>query len=119
MKLEKNIELLGYKEETEKWYSTADIFILTSDWEGFGNVIVEAMAYGLPIISTNCLYGPAEILENGDYGDLVECNDADGIVLAVLRNANRNKPITKNLNRAQDFSADKIAEEYLNFFESQ
>jgi glycosyltransferase involved in cell wall biosynthesis len=49
----------------------AEAFILSSSWEGFGHVLVEAMACECPIISTDCDFGPNEILDKGRYGKLV------------------------------------------------
>lgn len=118
MKLEKEIMLPGYQEETEKWYKTADLFILTSNWEGFGNVIVEAMEYGLPIISTNCPHGPSEILADGLYGDLIECNQVNQLVEAIEKNIKLEikKPIEVNVSRASNYSVEKIAKEYIDLF---
>jgi glycosyltransferase involved in cell wall biosynthesis len=66
------------------FYQEADMFVMSSAWEGFGNVIVEAMAFGLPIVSTNCNYGPGEILEQGRYGRLVNVADSQALADAIM-----------------------------------
>ena len=66
------------------YYLSANLFVLSSDTEGFGNVIVEALASGLPVVSTDCPYGPAEILAGGRYGRLTPVGDADALAHAIL-----------------------------------
>ena len=70
-KLTDNIKLLGYKKNPIKYMADADLFVLTSNYEGLPNVLIEAQQIGLPIISTNCKTGPKEILLNGKLGSLV------------------------------------------------
>ena len=53
------------------YYATANLFALTSDFEGFANVLVEAMAAGLPVVSVDCRSGPREVLADGEFGRLV------------------------------------------------
>ena len=61
--IEDNVELLGYITDLAKLYIEAEFFVLSSRWEGFGNVIVEALSYETPVVSFDCPSGPAEILE--------------------------------------------------------
>lgn len=53
----------------------ADVFELSLGWEGLGDVLVEAMAHGTPVISTNCPNGPADSLEGGKWGELIPEGD--------------------------------------------
>ena len=96
------------------YYRSSDLFVLSSDYEGFGNVIVEALACGVPIVSTDCRSGPSEILENGRYGRLVPVGDADALARAMADAlaAKRDREALKR--RAADFAPELIAEQFLN-----
>ena len=63
----------------------ADLFVLASDWEGFGNVIAESMACGTPVVSTDCPVGPNEIIFNDVNGVLVPVGDVGSMVEAVCK----------------------------------
>ena len=69
-----------------KYYKRADLFVLTSIYEGFGNVLVEAGMFKIPIISTDCKSGPREILKNGKFGDLVKINDVKNLNKLIIKN---------------------------------
>ena len=80
----------GFVSNPLKYMSKASVFTLSSRWEGLGNVLVEAMACGTPVVATNCRSGPAEILNDGEYGRLVPVGDpqalAEGIMEALEGN---------------------------------
>ena len=73
--LQKEIKLLGYKKNAHKFMNKANLFILSSKYEGLPNVLIEAQKHNLPIISTNCPTGPKEILLNGKLGELYPVAD--------------------------------------------
>jgi len=115
------VRLLGFQGNPYQYMAAADIFVLSSIYEGFGNVIVEAMASGAPIVSTDCPYGPGEIIENGKNGLLVPTADPDSLaaaILKVLSDAELKQRLASNGRlRAQDFSADTIAAAYGDLFQ--
>lgn len=69
------VVLPGFVANPAPFYAAADLFVLSSDYEGYGNVLVEAMYAGLKVVSTDCESGPREILADGDYGALTPCGD--------------------------------------------
>ena len=77
------VVLHGTVSSIYEWYRCALCFVLTSRYEGWPNVLVEAMANGCPVISVDCRYGPSEILEGGRHGVLVRQGDMDGLTGAI------------------------------------
>lgn len=114
--LDERVTMPGYLPEPWSYFEQAKCLVLTSSDESFGNVIVEALAYGLPVISTRCP-GPMEILDHGRYGTLVPVGDVNAIA-AAIRNAldNPGDPQPRQ-ERAKRFAAQEIAVGYETLFE--
>ena len=91
--LSNRIQLLGYVENSLKYFSKANIFVLSSLVEGLPNVLVESMLCGCTPVSTNCPTGPNEVLNNGKYGYLVNVKDAKDLARGI--NEALKKPIDK------------------------
>ncbi len=110
------VSLPGFVVDPYPWLRSADLFVLSSKWEGFGNVIVEALECGVPVVSTDCPGGPAEILENGRYGALVPVCDPAAMADAMRGCLNEASDRARLIARAQDFSVPIISEKYLHYF---
>jgi glycosyltransferase involved in cell wall biosynthesis len=117
LELQGRVSLPGYVSEPWRYFEQAKCLVLTSRYESFGNVIVEALAYGLPVISTNCA-GPQEILDNGQFGTLVPVGDVNAIA-AAIENAleNPGDPLPRQ-ERAAQFATQEIAKQYETLLET-
>ena len=95
-KLKKIVKLIGYKKNPYPYIKQSDIFILSSNFEGSPNVLIEAMFLKKSVISTNCPTGPKEILKNGKLGKLIKIDNTKDLVNAL----NNFKKNTKKINSA-------------------
>jgi glycosyltransferase involved in cell wall biosynthesis len=111
--LQERVRLPGAVSDPYPYLTEADLFVLSSAWEGFGNVIVEALAAGTPVVSTDCPSGPAEILENGRYGRLTPVGDV--LALARAMDAALETPVDRDMLKARgaEFSVEHAADQYL------
>ena len=92
----------------------SSLFVLSSRWEGFGNVLVEALATGVPIVATDCPGGPAWILEGGRHGHLVPIDDPDALARGITMGMELPAGTPEGRRaRASAFAAESIACEYL------
>jgi glycosyltransferase involved in cell wall biosynthesis len=117
--IENDVKLLGIKTNPYPYISNADILVCTSKYEGFNITLAESLACGTPVISLNCPYGPAEILDNGTYGQLISPGDRDGMVNAIIAAIDHPESLPskeKLMERAKRFSAEKIFSEYQELF---
>ena len=120
MGLSKDVAFLGFQENPFKYMKKASVFVLSSLQEGFGNVIIEAMACGAPVISTNCPTGPGEIIQHMENGILVPVGGQQQMaqaILAVLENPALAKKLSlEGKKRAEFFSVEKSVKEYEKVF---
>jgi glycosyltransferase involved in cell wall biosynthesis len=118
--LSESVSLVGFQDNPYKFMAAAHVFVLSSLWEGFGNVIVEAMACGAPVIACDCPYGPAEIITDGVNGILVPPRDVNALseaILRVLTDAPLRSQLSQNGRaRANDFEARNVAAAYGGLF---
>jgi glycosyltransferase involved in cell wall biosynthesis len=107
------VALPGFCANPFAWMARARVLALSSLYEGFGNVLVEALACGCPVVSTNCPSGPAEILEGGRFGRLVAVGDAEALAQALAHSLDHPPPPDLLRRRAALFSANRAAHQYL------
>ena len=91
----------------------ASLFVLSSRYEGLPGVLIQAMATGCPVVSTDCPSGPMEILEGGRWGPLVPVGDATAIAAAIAGVLDDPPPRERLRQRAREFSVDRAVERYL------
>jgi glycosyltransferase involved in cell wall biosynthesis len=108
-----DVRLLGFQKNPYAYMARAAVFLLSSISEGFPNVLPEALACGCSIVSTNCPDGPAELLDHGRYGQLVPVGDDAALAQAILQTLRAPYDRKLQQKRAEDFSIDAIADQYL------
>ncbi len=110
------VHLLGWVKNPYKYLKKSDIFVLSSLWEGFPNVILEALCCGLPVVSTDCLTGPGEIINSGENGFLVSVGDYAALADRIAELLKTNKTavtIRKNgSKRVREFGIQEKASEW-------
>jgi glycosyltransferase involved in cell wall biosynthesis len=108
------VALPGFVSNPAAYLGGAAVLAVSSRVEGFGNVLVEALAAGTPVVSTNCVCGPAEILSDGRYGRLVPVGDVQAMAQAILDLLTGPPPDYDLLRRrAEDFALSHILDQYL------
>jgi glycosyltransferase involved in cell wall biosynthesis len=112
--IQERVHLPGFINNPLDVLNQASLFVLSSRWEGFGNVIVEALASGVPVVSTDCPGAPRELLCNGALGHLVQVDDPGALATAITEalHSPRGTPEARRL-RASNFAAPLIARQYL------
>jgi glycosyltransferase involved in cell wall biosynthesis len=116
-----SVRLLGFRDNPYSYMASADLFVLSSIFEGFGNVVAEALACGTAVVSTDCPYGPSEIISDGVSGLLVPPRDPPALATAIVRvlsePALRAALAKEGQRRSGDFSAEAITAQYAAVFE--
>ena len=119
-KLEKYVKLLGFSKNPYPYIKNADIFVSSSDFEGFSLVIAEAMILNKAIVSTKT-NGPIELLDDGKYGILVDCNNPEQLkdsMKLILQNKDKKKYYEQKSNeRNKIFEKETIIKQIHSCFE--
>ncbi len=113
LSLDQHVKLIGNVIDTTAWYREADALVLSSVREGFAMVIVEALAHGIPVVSTDCLSGPSEILNSPQFGILVPVGDYNRLAEAIKQVAHQCFDAELLRHRAEDFDSRLICLRYL------
>ena len=108
-----HVDLPGFKVNPFAYMSRAKVFALSSRYEGFPNVLVQAMACGTPVVSTDCRSGPTEILEDGRWGQLVPVGDWQSMAEAIMKTLDNPISSDRLISRASVYSADASIDRYL------
>lgn len=114
-------QLNGRTNDVEKEYCNSSIFVLSSRFEGFGMVVTEAMACGLPVVSFDCPWGPRSIITDGEDGLLIENGNVEALVNGMVRLMNddilRKSMATAGKDNVKRFSMEQIAMRWKTLFE--
>jgi glycosyltransferase involved in cell wall biosynthesis len=105
--------LPGFATDPWSYYASADLFALSSDYEGYPLVLIEALRSGLTIVSTDCESGPREILDGGRYGRLVPVGDEEALSDAMKEALDRPQDSATLRARAETLSGQSTSDRYL------
>jgi glycosyltransferase involved in cell wall biosynthesis len=111
--LDECVRLPGFVTNPFSYMARASVFTLSSAWEGLPGVVIQALACGCPVVSTDCPSGPREILQDGRYGRLVPVGDHEALARAILHTLDNPPDPNQLRRRAMDFHVDKIVDQYV------
>lgn len=118
LNIEDDVYFPGFQKNPYNWMKEAELFVLSSNYEGLGNVLIESMACGTEVISTDCDSGPYEILEGGKWGKLCPVDDSRALSSAMLESLNENN-IRDISERASFFNIQGTIDGYESLFEEK
>jgi glycosyltransferase involved in cell wall biosynthesis len=111
--IDEDFYLPGFAPNPYKYLRRADLFVLSSAWEGSPNVLTEALALGIPVVATDCPSGPREVLDGGKFGPLVRVGDVDGLAEA-MRQVLDHPPEAEFLKKTvENYTVEKSSRRYL------
>ena len=108
-----DVALPGFVANPFAWLARCGVFALSSRWEGLPSVLIEALACGCPVVSSDCPSGPSEILGPGRLAPLVPVGDAAALAAALAQRLDAPGDPLPRRARARDFAADRVAPRYL------
>ena len=110
------VQMPGFVSDPHRWLSACDLFVLPSRFEGFGNVVVESLAAGTPVVATDC-GGPRDILSSADFGLLVEKENHTALAAGILEALCKSWSPDRLRARSRDYGVEVIATRYLQAFD--
>ena len=114
--LESTVKFLGFQSNPYKFMNASDLFVMSSKWEGPGHVLIEALATGCPVITTNCPIGPSDSVQDGEFGQLVEVGNSSALSEAILyaynNQSNMLERVRKSENYLKKFYTENVVKEY-------
>ena len=116
--IQADIDLPGFVKNPFQYMARASVFVLSSVYEGLPGVLIQAMACGCPVVSTDCPGGSREILSDGEYGALAGVGNVDALAGAILTQLHNPTARDVLLQRAEDFSVDRSVDNYLALLDS-
>lgn len=102
----------GFAANPFAYMAKANLFVLSSHWEGLPNALIEALALGIPVVSTRCPSGPEEVLENGRYGRLVPVGDVSALASAMEKSLSGDHPQFDRMAALERFRPDWVVSQY-------
>jgi len=116
LSLESKVEFLGFQTNPYKFMNASDLFVMSSKWEGPGHVLIEALGTGCPVITTNCPIGPADSIQNGEFGELIEVGNSkalsESILYAFKNQSDMLLKVKKSENYMKKFYTENVVNEY-------
>jgi glycosyltransferase involved in cell wall biosynthesis len=107
------VTFTGYVTDPIGWMMRASVLVLSSRYEGFGNVIIEALACGTSVVCTDCPYGPRVILQGSRFGALTPVGDSAGLAVAIEAALGRRPERKVLMEHALQYTADRAAAQFL------
>lgn len=117
LKIEDRVDFLGFVSNPYKYMRRADLLAISSRMEGHPVVALESLACGTPIVSTDCPGGNSEILNDGEFGELVDVGDPQGLADAMVRTLDDPPDPERLVERAKHYRVDKVADRYAEVIE--
>lgn len=112
LRIDELVDMPGFQTNPYAYMARAQVFVLSSWAEGMPNVLVEAMACGTPVVSTDCPHGPREVLEDGKWGRLVPVGDPEAMAVAILQTLDEAPDRESLVARARCFSLGPAVDAY-------
>ncbi len=116
LEIEDWVEMPGFVHNPYKFMARSDLFVLSSRWEGLPTVLIEALSLNLPVVSTDCVSGPREILKNGMFGKLVPVEDYIALAKAIEETL-KERPIKDYQEAIEPFILENVMNKYISLIE--